>query len=186
LLFVLFVMASVATPASARAELQGSVRLNVGGGVALGSMQREFLFETGYRGELLFGAPGDWSFRLGPAFEIRDIDFDTLELSGGVAALLPVVRGWPIVLTAGAGYAFRRGRFDSGPIFVGTFAWGYRSYNYHSAYGLAVAPYASARVHLDDASQWELTFGIELDLEALVGIPYAFFRSLFRRGPPDE
>ncbi len=163
-----------------------STRLFTGGGAAMGTMEREFLFELGFRGELLFGAAGDWNFRLGPAFELREVDADSFEFSAGVAGLLPVVRGWPIVLTAAGGYALRRGGVDSGPIFIGTFAWGYRSYNYHSIYGLALAPYASVRVHLDDASRWELTFGVEVDLEALVGIPYAFLRSLLRRGPPDE
>lgn len=152
----------------------------------MGSLPGEFLLEVGLRSELLFGAPGDWNFRLGPALELREVDGDSFEMSAGVAGLLPVVRGWPIVLTAAGGYAFRRDLGGSGPIFVGTFAWGYRSYNYHSRYGLAVAPYASARVHLDDASRWELMFGVEVDLEALVGIPFAFFRSLARRGPPDE
>ena len=186
LALALFVGLLASSPGVARAEVQVSTRLFAGCGAALGTMEREFLFELGLRGEVLFGAPGDWNFRIGPAFELREVDFDTFEFTAGVAGLLPVVRGWPIVLTAAGGYALRRGRFDSGPVFVGTFAWGYRSYNYHSAYGLAVAPYASARVQLEDASQWELMFGVEIDLEALVGIPYAFFRSLAHRGPPDE
>ncbi len=175
-----------AIPNTALADAQISARLVTGLGSSLGSLDRELLIDTGLRSEVMFGAPGDEHFRVGPALDIRTADFHTLEGSLGAAVLLPIVRGFPIVLSASAGYAFRRDPQASGAIFVGTLAWGYRSYDFHGTYGLAFQVYCSARVHLNEPSRYEVTAGIELDLEILVGVPYAFFRSLARRGRPEE
>ena len=178
-----------ATPA--QADVQWSARYGFGFGAGQwgdegAQLGRTFLWENVLRVEALFGAPGDEHVRIGPALDLRTARFDTAEAAGGVSLLLPVFRGSPIVLTAAAGYAKRRDPMPDGPIFVGTFAWGYRSYDFHGAYGLGLQVFVTSRVALDDPARWEITAGIEIDLEAMIAIPGAFFVSLFRRGPPDE
>lgn len=136
--------------------------------------------------EVLFGAPGDEHVRVGPALDLRTAEFDTAEGAIGAAILLPLVRGYPAVLTAAVGWAKRRDPVEDGPIFVGTLAWGYRSYNFHAPYQIGMNLFVSSRVHLDEPGRWEVTAGIEIDLEVLVAIPAMFIINLFRRGPPDE
>jgi hypothetical protein len=173
-------------PSVAQADVQVSARYGLGFGATTGELQREFVFETLLRMEALFGAPGDEHFRVGPALDLRTWRFDTAEAAVGLAVLMPIVRGFPLTLTLAAGYAARSVPFADGPIGVATLAWGYRSYNFHSAYGLGLQVFVSGRVHLDEPGRWEVTAGIEIDLEAMIAIPAAFLISLFRKGPPDE
>jgi hypothetical protein len=69
---------------------------------------------------------------------------------------------------------------------MATFAWGYRSYNFHSAYGFGLQGYANARLDIARPIAWELTVGIEVDLAILVGIPLGFFSTRASKGPPHE
>lgn len=178
------------TPSSARADVQWSSRLGFGFGAAMGELERAFVYENTIRVEALFGGRGDEHVRIGPAIDLRTRLFRSAEGSAGLGLLLPIARGYPIVITATAGYAFRRddvlAGWEDGPIFVGTVAWGYRSYDFHDRYQLGFHVFVSSRVHLDQVSRWELTAGIELDLEMLFVVPARFLVSLFRRGPPDE
>lgn len=177
----------LALPTSAAADAQWSARLGNGGGSTMGDQPHQFIWETVLRSEVLFGGRGDEHFRIGPALEFRDIDYATFEMSAGASVLLPVFRGYPIVLSALAGYAFREGPYGGdGPVFVGTFAWGYRSYDWHGDYQAGLQPYISVHVALDDPSRYEITGGIEIDLEYLFVIPFLFFKTLAGRGPPDE
>ncbi|MCB9604831.1 MAG: hypothetical protein H6721_20010 [Sandaracinus sp.] len=174
----------------ARADVQWSSRLGFGFGAAMGDLERAFVYENTIRVEALFGGRGDEHVRVGPAIDLRTRTFRSAEGSAGLGLLLPIARGYPIVLTATAGYAFRKNDvlagWEDGPIFVGTAAWGYRSYDFHDHYQIGFHVFVSTRVHLDQVSRWELTAGIELDLEMLFVVPARFFVSLFRRGPPDE
>ncbi len=182
--FVLGAVLLALVPATVQADLQASVRYGFGLGGTSAPEPPGLLIESTLRSELLFGAPGDEHVRVGPAIDLRTNRFRTFEAAAGLAVLLPIARGFPIVLTAGAGYGWRRQQ-PNAPFLLGTLAWGYRSYNFHSPYGLGLQLYVSARVGLDP-SHYEITAGIEIDLEALVVIPGAFLISLFRRGPPDE
>lgn len=164
---------------------QWSARLALGGGARFPEGQgTDGLFEMALRSELLFGAAGEGHARIGPALDLRTADFDTIEAVGGAGLLLPTWPGYPIVLTAMAGWAERRG--PDRPIFAGTFAWGYRGYDYHDSYGLGLQAYASGRVDLDEPRAWEITFGVEIDLELLVVVPIGFLSMLFEKGDPDE
>lgn len=164
---------------------QWSARLALGGGARFPAGQgTQGLFETGIRSELLFGKPGDEHARIGPALDVRTADFDTIETTGGLGVLLPTWRGYPIVLTATAGWAERKGRDNA--VFAGTFAWGYRSYNFHGAYGFGLMGYVTARTDLIDPHGWEIVAGVEIDLEFLVALPAMGIRMLFDRGAPDE
>lgn len=179
-------------PAMKPPLVQWSARYGFGMGAASAAMSEDFLLdsrlqiEQTLRTELLFGRPGDERFRVGPAFDLRFQRLDTAEVAGGLSVLFPIARGYPLVVTAAAGYAARAQPQTDGGIFVGTVAWGYRSYNFHSFYGLGLQVYVSSRVHLDDVSRFEITAGIEIDLAAMFVIPAMFLISLFRGGPPDE
>ena len=192
-LAIVFGAALCACTPAAQASPQFSGRIGFGFGAALGDLDKEFLFEMLLRGEVLFGAPGDEHVRVGPALDLRTVDISTFEAALGATILLPIARGYPITLTAAAGYAFRADGLQSrgfpitnGPIAVATLTWGYRSYDFHNVYGAALQVFVSARVHLDDVSRFEITAGIEVDLEYLVLIPALFFRMLTKKGDPDE
>ncbi|MBX3246003.1 MAG: hypothetical protein KF901_02335 [Myxococcales bacterium] len=189
-LLTLAAMMGALAPSDARADVQWSSRLGFGFGAAMGALERAFVYENTIRVEALFGGRGDEHVRVGPAVDLRTRAFRSAEGSFGLGLLLPIARGYPIVLTATAGYAFRRedalAGWGNGPIFVGTVAWGYRSYDFHDRYQLGFHVFISTRLHLDEPSRWELTAGIELDLEMLFVVPARFLITLFRRGPPDE
>ena len=172
--------------------VQWSARYGFGVGAASAAMGADLLLDTRLqleqtlRTEILFGRPGDEHFRVGPAFDLRFQRFDSAEIAAGLAVLVPIARGYPLVLTAAAGYATRAQPQTDGGFFMGTVAWGYRSYNFHSFYGLGLQLYVSTRVHLEDRSHYEITAGIEIDLATLFVIPAMFVISLFRGGAPDE
>jgi hypothetical protein len=91
------------------------------------------------------------------------------------------------VLTSVAGYAFRKSDFgDDGFYVSNTFAWGYRSYNWHARYGVAFNGFITTRHHLDQHQAVEVTGGIELDIELAIGIPARALIMLFRGRDPDE
>ncbi len=177
---------TVLAPDRAWARPQISVRLAGGVGDApRGALPDDVLFELALRGEALFGAPGDRSVRVGPAVELRTDDFVTAEAAGGLSLLLPIAMGYPIVLTAGLGWASRPGNADA-PFALGIVAWGYRSYDYASSYAFALQLYAATHVDLDAGHLWSVTGGIEVDLE-IFAIPFiAAYTWLTRRGDPDE
>jgi len=179
-------------PAMAPPVAQWSVRYGFGVGAASAAMADDFaldsrlLLEQTLRTEVLFGKAGDEHFRIGPAVDLRFQRFETAEIAGGLSVLFPIARGYPLVLTAAAGYAARAQPQTDGAFFMGTLAWGYRSYNFHSFYGLGLQIYVSTRVHMDDLARYEITAGIEIDLAAMFVIPAMFLIGLFRGGPPDE
>lgn len=173
-------------PLTARADGQVSARYGWGFGSPVGRAERTFLWENTLRMELLFGAPGDEHARVGPALDLRTAEFDSAEASLGLGVLLPVARGYPLTLTAALGWAVRRDPEPDGAIFVGTVGWGYRSYNFHAPYQMGFDLFVSGRMHLDDPRRWEITAGVEIDLEVLVAVPAMFLINLFRRSDPDE
>jgi len=172
-------------PSAARAHPQISARLLTGGGWDARGDEGRALFELGLRSEVLFGPARSGAPRLGPAVDLRTGAFETLEAAGGLAVLLPVWTGYPVVLTGAAGWASRPGE-DDGAIAVATLAWGYRSYDHHDAYGFGVHLYAGARFDVEDAARWQITGGVEIDLEPLVVIPAIFVWELLTEGDPDE
>lgn len=168
-------------------ELNWSARLVNGFGASVGSLEQHFIMETALRADFLWGKPGDQHFRLGPAVDLRTATFHTIEAGAGGTILFPVFRGYPITLTTTVGYALRKSDLGGNGFFVSnTFAWGYRSFNYHSRYGIAFNGFISTRHHLDARHALEVTGGIELDVELAIGIPARVLIQLFRKGDPDE
>lgn len=167
----------VAISSVARADVQVSTRPYVGGGALLAPQGDEARFDLGLRADALFGPAHVDAFRAGFSLDTRFADFETAEGSLGLTLLAPVFAGFPVTLTASGGYALRSDG-QSGPIGVGTFAFGYRAYNYHNAYGYALNAYVSSRLWLDDTDVWEITGGVEIDAEFLFVIPAMFLWNL--------
>lgn len=182
--------AVLALPCAASADdwdARVSARLALGGGayVAEQGLDPWPLFELGLRSDLLFGEARPAQVRFGPAIDLRTEDFRTFELAGGLAVLLPIDSGFALTVTAGAGWGARPEGRD-GALALGQLAVGWRPYNYFSAYSWAINFYAGTRVQLMEPRVWEVTAGIEIDLEILFVIPFMFVVELARAGDPDE
>lgn len=180
-----------------RFTLQVSTRLINGFGFSRGIPHSGLLGDTGIRTDFLFGRPGDEHFRIGPAIDFRSactlpilvacIHPQTIEGGLGGTLLIPFRRGYPITITPAVGYAFRRDAFGGDGFYLSnTFAWGYRPYNFFHKYGYGIEAFASHRLHLDDPSAWELTFGIEMDFELLVWVPILFVKMALTHEHPGE
>jgi hypothetical protein len=171
-------------PGHALADAQLSARLAGGPGKRWSEPDDEIVFETALRSEALFGPPRHRSFRFGPALELRTIDFRSLEANAGVGVLVPT-GDFAFVLTGLVGYAERRGAPD-GLVGGGTLSWGYRGYNYHSAYGWGLHLFASARHSLTGGDVFEVVGGIEVDLMFITVIPALAIKNLFTSEDPHQ
>src|SRR5690606_10625610 len=133
-------------PERALADAQYSARLSLGAGKRFADIEDEVGFDTGLRAEAMFGAPRHRSFRIGPALEVRTLDFATIEAGLGAGMLVPT-GDFALGVVGLVGYAERKGAPD-GLMAIGNLSWGYRGYNYHSSYGWGLHVYASARKNL--------------------------------------
>jgi hypothetical protein len=179
-----------ASPSLAHADdwdARVSTRLTLGGGVYVPEQLGDPwpLFEVGLRSDLLFGEAHPTRVRFGPALDLRTEGFRTFEVAGALAVLLPVESGFAFTLTGGAGWGARPEGRD-GALALGQIAFGWRPYNYFSVYSWAINLYAGARVQLIEPRVWEITAGLEFDLEFLFVIPIMFFVELAQARDPDE
>ena len=186
----LLAAAILALPGAASADdwdARVSARLALGGGAYIAEQGLDPWphFEVALRSDLLFGEARPAQVRFGPAIDLRTEGFRTLELAGGLALLLPLDSGFALTVTAGAGWGARPEGRD-GALALGQLAVGWRPYNYFSAYSWAINFYAGARAQLMEPRVWEVTAGIEIDLEILFVIPVMFVVELARAGDPDE
>lgn len=181
---VLLIAPSVA---AADWDAQVSARLTLGGGAYVPEAMGDPwpLFEMGLRSDLLFGEAHPARVRLGPALDLRTEGFRTFEVAGALAVLLPVEQGFAFTVTGGAGFGARPEGRD-GALALAQIAFGWRPYNYFSAYAWAVNLYAAGRVQLIEPRAWEITIGLEVDFEFLFVIPFMFFWELAEARDPDE
>ncbi len=188
-LFMSLLVLATLTPSEASAEWDARVsgRLYLGGGAYIAEQGPDPwpLFELGLRSDLLFGEARPAQVRLGPALDLRTEDFRTFEVAGALAVLLPVDSGFAFTITAGGGWGARPEGRD-GPLGLAQLAFGWRPYNYFSAYSWAVNLYAATRVQFNEPRVWEVTIGIELDFEILFVIPFMFIWELANARDPDE
>ncbi len=179
-------VAGVAAPTVAHGDAQISSRLGVGGGARrLDGGAIDGRFEMLLRAEALFGSARPDVVRVGPALDFRTGDFASAEIAGGLTLLLPIAKGWPLWITAGAGYAAR----DDGPsgaIGLVTLAFGYRGYDYHDIYGFAVDVYVTSRVDFEEPGRFEVTAGLAFDLALIFVLPAMAIITWARGGDPDE
>ena len=177
-----------AAPAAADWDAQVSSRFGLGGGAYLLEQGADPwpMIELGLRTDLLLGEARPSTVRFGPALDLRTEGFRTFEVGGGLAVLLPTGRGFGMTLTGGAGWGARPEDRD-GAFAMAQIALGYRPYNYFSAYAYALNVYAAGRVQLENEPRaWEITVGVEVDVEMIFVIPIMFFVELARASDPHE
>ncbi len=135
----------------------------------------------GVHGDVLFCRKRDSDFAIGPYVEVLTIAFDTFEAGGGVSWLIPVSDPIPFVLSAGA--HVRGGPEGWSPGISGTLWGGSRSYNFHSAYGLAIGLFVEGRYAFTDAQHTDaldVIGGLQLDGE-IFALPFILaYHGLFR------
>lgn len=168
--------------------MQAAARTGLGFGLTLGDLDREFVWDSHLRAELMFTHRGDEHFSIGPSLELRGADLDTFEVAAGLSVLLPVARGYPIDVSTQVGYAVRREqRFGgSAPIFVGTIAGGYRSFNFHHWWQTSLQIYAQVRMDLTEPRNLQFMMGLEFDLAQAAVVPALMIRMKVRGGDPQE
>ena len=181
-------LAAAAVSPTAYAEPQLSARLGWGFGSTLGpATDAGFQWASSVRSELLFGPPGDGAWRLGPAVELRSARWRNLEVGAGAGLLMPVLRGYPLVLTL-LGSVEALGERAGAPRAVATLAWGYRSYDHGGLYAFAAQLFVSGRVDVAEPTgggrRFELLAGLEVDFELLALGP-AMLAGRFQ-GPAEE
>lgn len=182
-------------PLQARADVQLSARLGTGGGASLvRGASTDGFFEAHLVADMLFGPRLPDQVRVGPSLELRTNDFATAEVTLGGSLLLPVVPAFPIVLTAALGYASRRDADVAGTDPLGAdgafglarVAFGYRPFNYLTVYAYGLQLYVDARRSVTGPERWEISGGIEVDLEFAFVIPVLFLVTWLGGGDPDE
>lgn len=172
--------------ASARADARFSARLGTGGGAALvrGS-PADGLFEARLVADLLLGARRADHVRAGPFLDVRTGDFTTFEAALGGTLALPLGGSFVLAPSVGVGLATRR-REDDGALGLARLWLGYRPYNYLFGYGYGLGFYVDARAGLGGPARWEITGGVEVDLQFVIGIPILFLYTWLSGGDPDE
>ncbi|GAC1577031.1 MAG: hypothetical protein NVS3B20_08480 [Polyangiales bacterium] len=116
-------------------------------------------------------------FGIGPYAEMRTASFAYGEYGGGVVAVLPTDMTFP--LWAGAGGFARReeGAWGGGAnAFV---AFGSRSFNYTSCYGMAFGVIGDVRWHAAPVQGIDLVLAASLDLEA-IALPFTLLIGALR------
>jgi hypothetical protein len=168
--------------------MQAAARTGLGFGLAFGDLPRELIWDSHLRGELMFTHRGDEHFSLGPSLEIRGADMDTFEVAAGLSVLFPIARGYPLDVSAQVGYAVRRGQRHGGsaPIFVGTIAGGYRSFNFHHWWQTSLQLYAQVRMDITEPRNLQFMMGVEIDFAQAVIVPALMIRMKVRGGDPEE
>lgn len=168
--------------------MQVAARTGLGFGLAFGDLPRELIWDSHLRAEIMFTHRGDEHFSVGPSMEIRGADMDTFEVAAGISALLPIARGYPLDVSAQVGYAIRRGQRHGGsaPIFVGTLAGGYRSFNFHHWWQTSLQLYAQVRMDITEPRNLQFMMGVEIDFAQAVIVPALMIRMKVRGGDPEE
>lgn len=186
LLALLLAVSAALVPAPARADGQASVRAALEMGQRRLDHDHQFIIGATVRGDMMFGAPRPRAFRIGPALELRTMEFQTFEGAVGAGILIPMPGDAPIGLTGLIGSAIRKDGLPDGLVGIGTVTWGFRGYNYNGWYGYALNLFFSGRKLLGDESLVELTAGIEIDLMFIAVIPARAIATFVKGGDPFE
>jgi hypothetical protein len=145
----------------------------------------EGLFEMRLVVDSLFGTRRADRLRAGPFLDLRTADFKTAEAAVGGTLALPLGGSFVLAPSAGLGFATRR-REEDGAIALARGWVGYRPYNYLAAYGYGLGLYVDVRTGFGGPRRWEVTGGVEIDLEFVLGIPFMFLYTWLSGGDPDE
>ncbi len=168
----------------AKAEPQWSSALTMGG-AGVGTEGRFWdgsAFHLGARGDVLFGREQGADAGYGPYLALGTLDFSRFEAGGGASVLAPVHDDLPLVFSLGGLLAVD----DAGarPLVEASLFWGSRSYNYHSAYGMAAGLLVSVRQGVTAPHETSLLVAAQLDFVALSLPAVAFVNWV--AGPTDS
>lgn len=180
-------------PTLARADgldAQVTSRLGIGGGAEMPAQRPvSALFELAARLDVLIGDDRPARVRLGPALDLRTAGFSTFEGALGLSLVLPLgmdfVLGGSVLAGAAARLPGPEGRRD-GAIAIATLRGGYQPYDHFDAYSMGLHLYVSGRWGFHGAETWEVTAGLEVDLELIFVTPVRFLVLALSGGDPDE
>ena len=178
-------VALTCTTSLARAEPQTTAAITIGaaGRATQHTFWNETVFHMGVRGDVLFGRSNASSFGFGPYGEVITHAFDEIQFGAGAAALLPIIDGIPLVLSAGA-YGRYAPVTGIEPGIAGSIFWGLRSYNHHGPYNMAGGLLAQFRYGLGASGETAIIISAQLDVVAL-SLPIQFVVNAIRGGSPD-
>lgn len=143
-----------------------------------------FAYSMGVVTDVLFGPRLPDRFRIGPTVDLRTRGFRTFEPTALVTAAIPTMSGFPLTVGAGLGPAFRVGIADGVQV-CGRVAWGFRPFDYYG-YGYGLQVFVDARRGVVGFDRWDVTAGVEIDLEWLVFAPAMFVWNYIRGTPAEE
>jgi hypothetical protein len=133
-----------------------------------------------------FGKAKPKAFRIGPAIELRTVNFGTLEAAAGATMLLPLPGELYIGLYGLAGAAARK-KAPDGLTGIGKVTFGFRAYPYDTWYGYGLNVYGSGRKAINsDESLVEWSGGVEVDIEFTIITPLLFMRNILTAHDPYE
>lgn len=169
---------------SAAASPQGNVSIQTGvaGQGERGELWQDTRWYNGLRGDVLFGRERNADVGLGPYLDVSTFGFDDLRLTGGGSLHLPVHHYVPAVLSLGGYAKLDEGSWSPGlaaDVFIGS-----RSYNFHSAYVMALGVSVGARYGLGSSREASVIIALNVDSAAL-WMP-AMFLYTWLKGSPSE
>jgi len=182
-LTVAVVLLSASIPASADVQTTTGITIGAAGRGYQRKIWDQTVFHLGVRSDVLFGRKSVSNFGFGPYAEVFTHAFDELQFGIGGAALLPIIDGVPIVLSAGP---YGRFALATGvePGIAGSIFWGLRSFNHHNAYNMAGGLLAQFRYGFGASGETAIIISAQLDVVAL-SLPAQFLINVIRGGSPD-
>jgi hypothetical protein len=184
-IFALSALVAGASPSHARADALVSARNFLEFGKRNADAGDQFIVGLGLVADVTFGKAKPRAFRIGPALELRTVDFASLEAAAGGAVLIPMPGELAFGLYGLIGAAARKNAPD-GAVGIGKVTWGFRGYPYNSWYGWGLNLYGSGRKHLGNQDLVEWTGGLEVDVQFTVLMPVLAIRNLVARDPYKE
>ncbi len=173
---------SVSAPAAASPQGNVSLQAGVAGEGERGDLWHSTRFYGGVRGDVLFGRERNADLGLGPYLDVSTFGFDDVRLGGGGSLHLPVHPYVPAVLSLGGYAKADEGAWEPGvaaDLFIGA-----RSYNFHSAYVMAMGVSLGVRYGLGDSHEASVILALNVDSSAL-WLPAMFIAS-WLKGSPSE
>jgi hypothetical protein len=172
-----------ASPSLAAPQTTAGVTIGAAGRAVDRQFWDQTVLHLGVRGDVLFGRSNVSSFGFGPYAEVATHAFDEIQFGSGAATLLPIIDGFPLVLSAGAYGRYNR-VFGLEPGVAASLFWGARSFNHHNAYNMSGGLLAQFRYGLGASGETSIVICAQLDVVAL-SLPVQLLIHALRGGSPD-
>jgi hypothetical protein len=168
----------------AEPQVNAGLDLGVAGRGIDGEVWDETAFWLAARGDVLFAREGDADFGVGPYLEVGTLAFDELDVGAGGSLLVPVIEGFPIVLSVGPYLRLADDGTGLGPGGQVSAFWGTRSYDTHGTYEMAGGLMVALRRGFGDAEDTAIILGAHVDA-AVLSLPFVWMGEALG-GPSDE